>query len=347
MSHCRIKIFAIHKDEPDLLDGFLLYHAELVGWRNLYVIDNYSTIPQCEKILQQYTPFGLNVQRQADFVRKDEHITNWMKTEQNNCDFLIPLDVDEFIVFAQDAGKWSCAKSDILHEIETLPFHARYAFPKWCFSVHTRIEHVDPLVEITSFLPKDYGWHNKKFFRAKTFVSTVPGGNHMGEVIGYESGECFNTRLFLLHFHDCGAQRLLTKARNVCQAFGYDKLNEQQLERVIQQQQINYHYARTLLEYHRFGWAGILKSTIELNHPLTPLPTAIVFTEFSTLVPRLRDAMHLPVDFNWKLYLSMHNDLSKVFSTENQAIVHYILHGKNEKRCYSLYQSTNTPDVKR
>jgi hypothetical protein len=40
-------------------------------------------------------------------------------------------------------------------------------------------------------------------------------------------------------------------------------------------------------------------------------------------------------NFNWRFYLSFYRDLSKVFNTEYEAILHYINHGKKEGRIYS------------
>ena len=37
---CRVKIFTMQKDEDDILNEWIIYHAHLVGLDNLYIIDN-------------------------------------------------------------------------------------------------------------------------------------------------------------------------------------------------------------------------------------------------------------------------------------------------------------------
>ena len=326
----RVKVFAIHKDEPDLLEGFLSYHAYLFGWNNLHVIDNFSTDPRCARILEHGQLLGLNVKHERDFTMKDHHITNWMKLHQHECDYLVPLDIDEFIVFDKQTNQWSCDKTLILQEFASLPAHGRFAFPRWCFSLHNKVDYVDPLVELQYFVPSDFGVGNKKFFRSQKFVSTVPGGNHQGEVIGHEFNDFHNARLVLLHFHNCGARRLLVKSQKVCEAFGYDTSSEVQLELVVKNLKINCHCAQTVLDYKRRGWAAL----VNLDEPLQNVPNSVHFPDFAPVIRQIRDSVRLPTDFDWRVYLQKHEDLLRVFQTEAQAVRHYLFHGRGEGRLY-------------
>jgi len=52
--------------------------------------------------------------------------------------------------------------------------------------------------------------------------------------------------------------------------------------------------------------------------------------------------LQLPKDFDWKFYLDYHKDLKKAgFTTENQAVNHYLKNGYKEKRIYKKSNYTN------
>ena len=50
-----VKIFTMVKDEVDIVNDWIIYHASMFGYDNIYVIDNYSTDGTYE-LLQKYTP---------------------------------------------------------------------------------------------------------------------------------------------------------------------------------------------------------------------------------------------------------------------------------------------------
>jgi len=51
------KIFCVAKNETDLMESWIVYHASLVGFDNLVVIDNASS---CEGVLGVYDMFGID-----------------------------------------------------------------------------------------------------------------------------------------------------------------------------------------------------------------------------------------------------------------------------------------------
>ena len=45
-----IKIFTMVKDENDIIREWIIYHAELFGYENIFIIYNYSTVGTFEII---------------------------------------------------------------------------------------------------------------------------------------------------------------------------------------------------------------------------------------------------------------------------------------------------------
>jgi hypothetical protein len=86
----------MQKDEEDILQDWIIYHAYLFGLNNLHIIDNHSGQPS-KKILEYYRLQGLNVYTRSDYTKKGDYICELIKANSDHCDLAIPLDLDEFI----------------------------------------------------------------------------------------------------------------------------------------------------------------------------------------------------------------------------------------------------------
>ena len=85
-----IKIFTMVKDEADIVEDWIIYHASIFGYDNIYVIDNYSSDGTYE-ILQKYVP-GINLYRERDYKKKGEFMTNHgFSLEINDNEYYIPF----------------------------------------------------------------------------------------------------------------------------------------------------------------------------------------------------------------------------------------------------------------
>lgn len=92
----RVKVFCMQKEEEDILEDWILYHAHLFGMDNLYIVDNYSN-DSSVSILRKYEPLGLHWEQLPDYPKKGDYLFSLIKQHQDDCDFAIPLDIDEFV----------------------------------------------------------------------------------------------------------------------------------------------------------------------------------------------------------------------------------------------------------
>ncbi len=118
----RVACVMMQKNEMDLLELWICYHAGLFGLTNLHVVDNGSDIPEVIEILRYYRTIGLNVDfsksTDNDFIAKGEILGNIMRKIdiEQAADIVVPLDCDEFFAVQTNNGI-TVDKNDILLEL--------------------------------------------------------------------------------------------------------------------------------------------------------------------------------------------------------------------------------------
>lgn len=105
-----VKCVTMQRDESVLLDAWLRYHGYLFGFTNLTVIDNGSVLPEVLSTLQYAEDAGVRVYRQfpttSDYGRKGVITADVIRAidHQEDYDFVLPLDCDEFFALWIDDG---------------------------------------------------------------------------------------------------------------------------------------------------------------------------------------------------------------------------------------------------
>ncbi len=114
-----VAVVMMQRDEALLLDPWLRYHATVFGASNLTVLDNGSTNPGVLQRLEQAESEGVRVIR--DYA-KPQHaaargpiITEVLRGLEPGADFLMPLDVGEFVAHQAPDGKVDCTPDPILN----------------------------------------------------------------------------------------------------------------------------------------------------------------------------------------------------------------------------------------
>lgn len=122
----KIAIAMMARDEETRLEAWILYHANIVGFENLYIFDNGSISLQTCRILQMYEKRGVNVDRShvghRSFTRKGIIISNLFKKLEVffDYDLFIPMDCDEFISVQRSDGIVVFDRLEILSYLSSL-----------------------------------------------------------------------------------------------------------------------------------------------------------------------------------------------------------------------------------
>jgi hypothetical protein len=223
------KVFCLTRDEYDLIASFIAYHGALFGAENIVILDNGSTHPDVLAVYKQAQKQGVTVvsmpTRQKPHWKKDA-LTTVMTRYKDSCDYLIPLDTDEFLCWVDPETQQPHCDAERIHQtLNDLPKEA--SLFKMPFEYRSLVSPQDegyedykytcPPRQITNFWPlidKSLAFGPKSFYRANAFLEGEDG-NHHGVV---SDGETALTNLGLFHFHHTGAKRCFERARQLMEA---------------------------------------------------------------------------------------------------------------------------------
>jgi len=217
-----IKVFVFTKNEYDMIEDFIKFYGGLFGYENVVVIDNRSTDERVLEVYKKYMPLGLtNLYTEGRNMQNHSAImTEYMKSFKDHCDFVIPLDTDEFMFFTT-GGELS--KERIHAYFDSIPEDVSIIrFKQFLGSCpdpdspsYINYKHERPAQNITQFY--DQNW-DKIIIRAKKFISSSMG-NHNAVVI--DGKYIVSDQLGLLHFHETGIYRQYERARQGVKGYGF------------------------------------------------------------------------------------------------------------------------------
>lgn len=146
----KVKIFCMQKDEEDILEEWIIYHAYLFGLDNIYLIDNLSG-PKSIKILKKYEALGLHLYTRPDYSKKGNYLYELINQTKNECDLAIPLDIDEFVAVVDIKNMSTQCMTELV--TACLSFNYRYYITKYP-QVHTECK--TPQEALEHFIKKGF-----------------------------------------------------------------------------------------------------------------------------------------------------------------------------------------------
>ena len=224
-----IKLFTMVKDEIDIVEDWLKYHGTLFGYRNLYIIDNFSTDGSFEK-LQEYKSKGISLSQKSDYKLKGEYMNELINhPDCGDYDIAYPIDIDEFIVY-YDKEKNTVLPFRTITYFKTLPmsntvFKTNYIQSLISNSSDTGYERAT--IESELGIYDDYKDMAKSFFNKNKWTGYLDHGNH------YCTTDYYMTNLCLVHYHCRNLKQMKKKVINNVNGLGNDATNIEQLQKNI------------------------------------------------------------------------------------------------------------------
>ena len=260
-----IKLFTMVKDEVDIIREWIIFHGELFGYDNIYIIDNYST-DGTYKIIEEYKD-KINIFRERSYLQKGILMKKLIDKFCHTNDIAFPIDIDEFIVYYDD-NKVFVDKKTINDYINNLPeayvYKANYILS--LITDNTKYGYDNAILQCKYGVYDNYGESAKTFFKLKNYNGNIDHGNHINTKNYHLSKIC------LVHYHLRNLNQIKKKIYNNVTGLGYpDDLNK--LKDIIQNNN------NCPGSHHVNSYIRILENTFELQtynyHPsnieLTPM----------------------------------------------------------------------------
>jgi hypothetical protein len=226
-----IMIFCFVQDEYQLMKHWIPYHSDLVGMKNIMIIDHGSN-EETKSLFDGFASKGLQVYDAGAFpFTEKEMVLSRVMGKFKHYGFLVPMDSDEFLCLHTE-DRMDCSKTGILKAFDALP-PGPAVFKMGTFDVCDSpvADYEDPLLEMTSFhfFPPETaevfstGAPSKSFFPGSHFVSTDAGSYH-GPIEDNEG--VVHTPLAVAHFHSRGYRHFISKHAHVDRTMGVTDLKE-------------------------------------------------------------------------------------------------------------------------
>jgi len=223
------------KNEIDIVEDWIIYHGNMFGYNNIYIVDNRSDDGTYEMCEQYKNSHGIYLTSRDDYRAKGAHMHHILRdVGRKDYQFAWPVDIDEFITYYD-------YNTQTLHPDRTVEYLNQLNVKN-----DTGIYKTD---YIGSYIttPGGYdraarqatrGYHNsynqfaKTFYKYNKFKTTDHGNHHVHGV--HESEVAYDTTsICLVHYHERSYDQIVCKTKNNCAGFGYPVDDIDTLEQLL------------------------------------------------------------------------------------------------------------------
>jgi hypothetical protein len=214
------KIFTMIKDEEDIVTDWVLYHGTIFGFRNLYVVDNYSKDGTWQALQALKRKYNINICKLPDYRKKGRYMTNFMHTFCGKGELAFPINIDEFIVcYDRKTNKISCDQDSFSKIFRRLPVSAVYKMNYINCKMVVPDGYKRATIEATSGTYNNYSIQAKSFFNPLLFNGIIDHGNH------FVTNNYVLSDLCLVHYHCRNLKQIKNKIYNNVLGLGYNPTN--------------------------------------------------------------------------------------------------------------------------
>ena len=214
------------KGENDIVKDWVLYHGNMFGFKNLYIIDNLSRDGTYETLVELKNKYNINIYRLPDYTKKGIYMSALIKKFGNN-EFVFPIDIDEFIVYYnKNTNQIACDNETIYNYLKQLPaancYKMNYINPKNL----SQTGYARATIETSYGSYINYDTNAKTFFHSLLFKGVLDHGNH------YQTTNYFLSDFCLVHYHCRNLEQIKKKVYNNVLGLKHNPFNLNELKKL-------------------------------------------------------------------------------------------------------------------
>jgi hypothetical protein len=215
------------KNEIDIIAYWLHYHGSLIGYENIFIIDNYSSDGTFEYLLNEQKKNYFFLYQLPEYKNKGFYMSQILRKVKFFYDFYIPLDTDEFLISINKNFELQCP-SEIISELENLrKSQNSLKFYKFYYLMNFSISELN---KKNNFDLISHHQYSKTFINLNNHFDEyleIDHGNHMSDKKTYDF-----CSLCLFHFPFRKKEQLKKKTENNLLGLNYN-LNKEELSSLI------------------------------------------------------------------------------------------------------------------
>lgn len=224
----KCQIISMVKDEDDIIEYFINYYGRLFDYSNIYIIDNLST-DKTYKILLKYKKLhNINVFKKDNYLHKGDYTTNIIKANiHKNYDYIIPVDIDEFLVLFDN--------NKIYYDNKIINYLKKF---KLNDNKIIGIKYLNPIVEL-EFFSDSLKEIKYSFYPEDMLIKGIIKNNNIMKNINIDHGnhlwhyEKEKSKLCFIHYHARNKEQHIKKIINNYKGLGYDDSSVENIKKTI------------------------------------------------------------------------------------------------------------------
>ena len=222
------KIFTMVKGEVDIVYDWVLYHGKIFGFKNLYIVDNFSQDGTWRLLQQLKMKYHINICQLPDFKKKGQYMTKSMRTFCGKGELAFPINIDEFIVcYDKQKNAISCDSESFSETFKKLPLAAVYKMNYIQCKIVAPNGYKRAALEATSGSYVSCGTTAKCFFNTALFNGIIDHNNH------YNTKPYVLSDFCLVHYHCRNLGQIKMKIYNNVLGLGYNPVNLRALKQCL------------------------------------------------------------------------------------------------------------------
>jgi len=224
-----IGIFCLTKDDWEIIEDFIYYHQRIVGYSNIYIIDNGSTDHRVHSVYKKYAPLGLHIFSEIGPYQHANLLNKYINVYKHLYEFIVPLDSDEFLYSSVDRelGNDPSDPAHITEVFHKLPKNLTYlGISESLTTMSAPFTTIYPARDLTKFelttVKNNNLFIEKRIYRSEAFIG-IDEGNHSGNVSPNPGTKPSLTRIPIghVHFHNTGNLRKFQRDAKFMSGRGY------------------------------------------------------------------------------------------------------------------------------